>query len=250
MLQKKRKNIRDRYARELKENKGKSGQGRKVKSSYMYANQLGFLSDVIQRRPTDTSMDDGAPLSPNSQSESASESPATIHDDSPTVHVAKKRKGNTLEQKLVEALDNHSIRQKQKAQTVNSEEDDDRLFLLSLVPFMKSIPPHFKFAARMDIMQSINKYNPIQSPAPSVYSPQLPYNQIPTQAPSHQSGILHQWQYLNPHAGPSGLPDFNQSPSQQEPQTGPSGIQRQSTESPLMSPGSSYSQDTDITQLF
>lgn len=44
-------------------------------------------------------MDDVAPTSPNSPSESASETPAT-GDESSTIHVAKKRKGSTLEKNL------------------------------------------------------------------------------------------------------------------------------------------------------
>lgn len=103
----------------------------------------------------------------------------------------------------MEALDTHSIRQKQKAETVNSVEDDDRLFLLSLVPFLKLIPPHFKFAARLDIMQSINKFIAVQPPAPSQHSQQLAYNRTPTQAHYHQSGINGNIQIRN-----LNLPDF------------------------------------------
>lgn len=77
---KKWKNIRDTYATKLRENKGKSGQGRKSKSAYMYTNQLNFLSDVLQPRPTDTSMND-----------------VTFHDETSPVHAFKKRKGNMVE---------------------------------------------------------------------------------------------------------------------------------------------------------
>lgn len=37
-------------------------------------------------------------------------------------------------------------------------EDDDRLFLSSRLPTLKSLPTHLKFAVRMAMMQCINKY--------------------------------------------------------------------------------------------
>lgn len=91
---KKWKNIRDTYATKLRENKGKSGQGRKSKSAYMYTNQLNFLSDVLQPRPTDTSMNDVADLLPNDRNKAVSE---TFHDETSPVHASKKRKGNLVE---------------------------------------------------------------------------------------------------------------------------------------------------------
>lgn len=215
----------------------------------MYANQLAFLRDVIHRRPTDASMDDMDPSSPNHETGFPSETQASIN-ETPAVHVAKK-KGNMVERKLVEALENHNIRQKQKSENVNSGEDDDKLFRLSLLPFLKSIPPHFKFAARMDIMQSINKFVIVQPAAPH-HHPQQQYSQN-LGASGHQPGIQH-WQYLNTQPGPTGVqPYVNQSPSvhQEEPLPGPSGIQQQRAESPLRSPISSlYSQDDTQLTLF
>lgn len=62
---------------------------------------------------------------------------------------------NPVETKLIEALDRKA--EEKKKETIN--EDDDRLFLLSLLPSsLKSIPQHLKLNATMDIMQSVNKY--------------------------------------------------------------------------------------------
>lgn len=97
ILQKKWKNIRDRFAREIKENKGKSGQGHKAKNVYMFANQLAFLRDVIRLRPTDASKETMDPSSPNHENDSASETQSGL--DKP-VHVSKKRKGNVVEKYL------------------------------------------------------------------------------------------------------------------------------------------------------
>lgn len=135
---------------------------------YIFANQLAFLRDVIRPRPTDASIETMDPFSPNHENDSASETQSGL--DKP-VHVAKKRKGNVVEKRLMEALENHNLRQKEKSESIKNEsknvcEDDDKLFLLSLLPFLKSISPHFKLSARIDSMQSINKFIIVQIPAP------------------------------------------------------------------------------------
>ncbi|CAG9771468.1 unnamed protein product [Ceutorhynchus assimilis] len=164
VLQKRWKNIRDRYSREIKKNQGKSGKGQKGKSAYKYTSQLWFLNDVIQRLPADASMDD-IKLETGLAAETST---STVYDEPSAEHVTKKRKGNIVERKRVEALASPNINQEGQIQTINSNEEDDRLFLLSLVPFLKSIPPHSKLAARMDIMQSINKFMTVQFPAPTL----------------------------------------------------------------------------------
>lgn len=222
----------------------------------MYANQLAFLTDVVRNRPTDTSLVHTNPSSPTNETEPA---PTIHHEDSiENVQITKKRKMNTMEIKLMKALDNHNIRQNQKAARETYYEDDDKLFLLSLLPFVKSIPPHFKFAARMDIMQSINKYIIVQPP--SLPLQQASYSPNPiglVQVPDHQSALQQEWQQFRvatPQLGPSEVQHhFSQNPvvHQQEPQPGPSGIQRQRTETPMMSPiGSVYSQDSTDLSLF
>lgn len=191
ILQRKWKNIRDRYARELKEKKGKSGQGRKGKSTYLYTNQLAFLSGVILPRTTDTSLNTMDPSSPNENGPPL-ESQVVLDEPSDVPEVSKKRKVNMVERKLLDAIETHNIRQKEKSKTEKTD-DDDRLFLLSLLPFMKSIPPHFKLAARMDIMQTINKFITAQQPPANYPHPQQ-YNQNNYQPPGHQS---QQHQFLN-----------------------------------------------------
>lgn len=139
---------------------------------------------------------------------------------------------------------------------MKESEDDDRMFLLSLLPHMKSIPPHLKLVSKMEIMQTINKFISIQPPAPYQQSQQLYVSQ------QNQNSILQPTS--------TGVQSFiNQSPSvYQEPQPGPSGIQtgypgsifpahqpqpqyaasqQQTVTSPLTSP---YSQDDTDISLF
>ncbi|KAG5889594.1 hypothetical protein JTB14_024015 [Gonioctena quinquepunctata] len=73
------------------------------------------------------------PFPPNHEPGPASETPV-IPDEHSDVQVSKKRKGNAVEKKLLEAMDTYNIRQKGKSQfeKVGASEDDDKLFLLPL----------------------------------------------------------------------------------------------------------------------
>lgn len=203
----------------MKENKGKSGQARKGKNTYMYANQLAFLNSVIHHRSTDTSLDHRDSPSPNQESGLVSETsvaPGELSDG----QVSKKRKGNAVEKKLLEAIDNYNIRQKGKSQLekVGASEDDDKLFLLSMLPLVKSIPAHLKLAARIDIMHTINKFITMQPATPPLQTQPSPNSQYHNQPSISQPGIQ-QYSILQPVS--SGVQHY----FPQEPQPGPSGIQ-------------------------
>lgn len=60
------------------------------------------------------------------------------------------------------------------ARGVRLDEDDDRCFLLSLLPIMKSIPDHFKLISRLEILQTINKFASFPALSPWLL-PQPPY---------------------------------------------------------------------------
>uniref|UniRef100_A0A6P7EYI0 Uncharacterized protein LOC114324624 n=1 Tax=Diabrotica virgifera virgifera TaxID=50390 RepID=A0A6P7EYI0_DIAVI len=204
ILQKKWKNIRDRYSKNVKQNKRKSGQAGR-KNVYKYTNQLAFLSDVIHLRFADISMNNIDPPSP--------------------------KKRNSLEKALLGAIGKHNVRQNQNTQK-DCYADDDKFFLLSLLPFLKSIPPHFKFAVRMDIMQSINKFNvipPLASQLASTVQQQGPITSL-------RSSI----DEVKPYVGQSS------SVHHREPQPGPTGTgaHQQSHATSLLSPiNSIYLQD-------
>lgn len=120
--------FRQHSSEEVEKYKKKSGKAQKGKNVYMYAKQLAFLSDVIHRRPTDASLDNMNPSSPNNETGSASEISTVL--DSLQMSMLPKKK-----------IEDHTIRQKQKSQTekLDYDKDNDKLLLLSLLPFIKLI---------------------------------------------------------------------------------------------------------------
>lgn len=191
LLQKKWKNIRDRYSRELQEKRGKSGNSSKKKSPYMHSQALMFLEDTVKNRKASisASMDDSQGLSQsvdNAEVESQQEVKlrtecSSIEQGVPLPRnrpIKKKRRLIPSEPKIIPPLENDTVR---KEKTDKSEEDYDRHFLLSLLPTMKFIPGHLKLNARIEIMQAISKYTlytpPISSPHPRhhLYEPQSAY---------------------------------------------------------------------------
>lgn len=150
LLQKKWKHIRDRYARDVKERKGKSGQGSTKKIPYIYGKFLTFLDNTIMAKKTVSSLEDDAEEAAAAVSNvSASTSKET------EVNVGKKRKIDPVEEQILEALRTNKTRREQQEKM---EDNEDRHFLLSLLPSLMQIPPNLKLNARMDIMQCIKNY--------------------------------------------------------------------------------------------
>lgn len=175
----------------MQERKGKSGQAARKKSPYVHAQQLSFLEDTLKNRLTTNSIANEEESleaeNPEDFSTPSSSRRNLSTETSITTNIGKKRRLNPVETKLIEALDKKAEEHKKK-EKIN--EDDDRLFLLSLLPSLKSIPPHFKLSARMDIMQSINKYF-IPTPT-TTCSSKIPYHAIVPSTSSRSSNIPYQ----------------------------------------------------------
>nr|CAI5862547.1 unnamed protein product [Callosobruchus analis] len=133
-LQRRWKNLRDCYARELV---------RPKKSSYLYYQQLSFLQNVIKRHKRIFPM------------EPVPESPS-------------QKPGNIL-LNLKGAASGSASSEDQSAPPDSTEADEsdcDRLFLMSLVKPLKDIPEDARFEVKMEIMQIIQqarlkaKHNP------------------------------------------------------------------------------------------
>ncbi|KAF5299132.1 hypothetical protein FQR65_LT09491 [Abscondita terminalis] len=148
--------------------------------------KLSFLEDTIKNRTTSNSMDNNEQESQETENPEDSSTSLSLRSElsTETTNIGKKRRLNPVETKLIEALDRKAEERKKKEKI--NEEDDDKLFLLSLLPSLKSIPLHFKLNARMDIMQSINKY--FISP-PTTCSSNIPYHTFVQSANSHSSYI-------------------------------------------------------------
>lgn len=141
-LQKKWKNIRDSYTRELSKQKCiKSGSRADNRRQYIFFNQLSFLSPVCETRPPDEE------AKANEESEEYAQKRLRN-----TSKVSKRPRSE--EQKLYEVLA-ESVQLKASA---IKEDDPEKHFLLSLVPDLKCIPQHLQIDAKCEIMSVLIKY--------------------------------------------------------------------------------------------
>lgn len=125
----------------------KSGSGcGSRKSEYIYFNQLQFLRKVVAIREPDPA--------------AATADPATSPDNESQIdrqvngRKRQKTKDITEEDKFISIL-NKSIENRETNDVIN--QDEDRLFLLSLVETLKKVPPHRKMATKIKIMSVLDE---------------------------------------------------------------------------------------------
>ncbi|CAG4954769.1 unnamed protein product [Parnassius apollo] len=160
-LQKRWKNLRDCFTRELRRLKDvKSGSAAKRKSQYTYFNQLLFLRSVLDTNATENSLEEAS-----QENESARSSDLeTQQSASKSLRTKRKKKIPNEESDtdpLISVL-HKTIATIEKTDTQNS--NCDRLFLLSLLDRFQNIPAVMKTKAKMEIMEIIEKYQPNYEP--------------------------------------------------------------------------------------
>ncbi|XP_077298779.1 uncharacterized protein LOC143919995 isoform X2 [Arctopsyche grandis] len=173
-IQRKWKSLRDSYKRErIKQKYVKSGAAASGRKQYLYLNQLSFLSVLAETKPDSLNQEQGSP------------SPAPV----PGKNIKKKsRLMSNIEKTEQEVLQN--ISENIKIKKAQSEDDADRGFLLSLLPFIKNIHVDVKLDAMRDILRLLKKYNmykPVRNPsAPSPHCGYHPQTHTFAPAPSHE----------------------------------------------------------------
>lgn len=138
-VQKKWKNVRDRYAREINSRAEKPIEGMRKKRPYVYNHQLSFLRDIVTIRRKSPTFD-------------KVEIVEEVDEDAKDPLAES---GTFVQERQLSPFSHTPLRERIN----NSEENDNRLFLLSLLPSMELIPPHLKLTARMDIMEVVHKYS-------------------------------------------------------------------------------------------
>lgn len=158
-MQKKWKSIRGCFTREINRQKNlKSGSAGGRKSEYLYFQQLQFLKNTVLIREPDPVTTSAEPAE-NSQGNKEVVNPAK----------RIKTKENTDDDKFVAAI-NKSIESREKHDAL--KEDEDHLFMLSLVETLKRVHPQRKMATKIKIMSILdeatrtNYYN-TETPGPS-----------------------------------------------------------------------------------
>ncbi|XP_076039964.1 uncharacterized protein LOC143024744 isoform X2 [Oratosquilla oratoria] len=158
VLQKKWKNIRDHYRKECARRKTeKSGSGASsAKKEYIYYSQLSFLSSTVETRPQKSS----DKVEEDTDVQTAR---SECSQDLPKIQAKKKKVSH--EDSLIGALSANIYKQIQEP-----KEDADKDFLMSLLPYVKSVPDSAKLECRCEIMQVLKKYN-TSSINPMQYAP-------------------------------------------------------------------------------
>ncbi|KAL4714347.1 hypothetical protein ACJJTC_009699 [Scirpophaga incertulas] len=143
-LQKKWKNIRDNFVKALKDNVSRSGSAAKKKTQYIFYNNLMFLKDTVSINETDSNM----PRQENDGNETENVTDPVI--PPPPKRNKKKKKEDDIGVELINVLNKNVEFRK-------AEEDEDRLFFLSLVSEIKKVPEHIRLRTKAKIMQVITE---------------------------------------------------------------------------------------------
>lgn len=199
-LQKKWRNIKDSYNRERRRlNGAKSGSAAQRKSPYVYYNILSFLN--CNTPPTNTHTSISSPDAEGTEIPQDIESPRGPYE---TRVLAKKRKPqDEVGRQLINVLkESAEARQKRDNEMF---QDDDKLFMLSLVSDFKKVPQHLKLSVKRQFINILEEtqlqancqntasqgyyttqHNPQPIPPPSGYNMCYQQDYSTTQYPSRE----------------------------------------------------------------
>ncbi|GBM68724.1 hypothetical protein AVEN_69136-1 [Araneus ventricosus] len=161
LLQKKWKNIRDWFSRELGE-KPKSGDGSRKKTPYMYSQQLQFLRDTLAFRKTTNSLVPDVQVCGDTDFNVSSPSiDVTEEATKPPPRKRSRTNNHLIEKKIIEVLGKNMT---DRQEIAKNNQDADRLYLLSLLPALKFIQPHLILKAKMKILEVLDEFPKINYP--------------------------------------------------------------------------------------
>lgn len=243
-LQKKWKNIRDSFLRELRRVKGaKSGAAAKRKSPYVYFQHLMFLKDTVEPNTTESNINDAENIVPPT--------PESVSQGQP--RSKKKKEDNNFEKEDLVLVLKESINSRSQRESA-LEDDDDRLFMLSLVKDFKKIPESAKLKTKMEMINLIhraqsgiydqNHYEPMTRH--SLSQPTYPRSSY-TNHQEYQQG------YFTKQSDNGSLTTMSCRPSQSRPNELPPPLDSGGEENYIQSPESNYSQasqDSEIIETF
>lgn len=176
-LQKKWRNIRDCFVKAHKAKDTKSGSAAKKKIPYVFYNNLLFLKDTISVNTTisNVTVDNETNSDPNE----VAQNDASAATNFPWTPARKKQKKNDdhIGQELIQALNRNFENKK-------CEDDEDRLFFLSLVKEFKKIPDDLRMQTKLDLLKVIRDAQFSHYPTASWASPYRGY-----QTAHHPSNI-------------------------------------------------------------
>ncbi|KAG8289300.1 hypothetical protein J6590_107336 [Homalodisca vitripennis] len=209
VLQKRWKNLRDSFARELRKKKTtKSGSGAVKGTPYVYFQRLIFLENTVRNKETTSNLD----LSSNSQlpeeEEADTEDLVTPGPINSGESQRKKIKLNPVDKHFSDIL-TKSIAVREKQQLESTNDDEDKLFCLSLYKELKKIPEQGRIRTKIQLLEVIQRsqecYQPTHHSAPHIVAPpQQNYSTYNTSVPRY---------YNNPYGQGAATQTWNQNPS-------------------------------------
>lgn len=162
-LQKKWKNLRDNFSKELKRQKDmKSGSGAGKRNPYIYFHRLQFIEKVVANNTTISNLSGNDQFDHEPEIEDLQPGPSKVS--------AKKFKTNTnnMDKQLMDILHKSvELREKRDAEC-SSSQDEDKLFCLSLYKELLKVPEHGRITVKIQLLQTLQRaqsfYNPLQEP--------------------------------------------------------------------------------------
>ncbi|GFY38490.1 6-phosphogluconate dehydrogenase, decarboxylating [Trichonephila inaurata madagascariensis] len=197
-LNKKWKNLRQCYKRELDSQYPKSGSAKKKKSQYIFFDTLSFLAPMFPSKATTSNTaveeeeDDeveGIEVGDESnvQEESSEETNQSLRSFAASAKKSCKRKREPEDpvadvcQFLKQSLEDKIAAEKRQKE--RDEMDDDRQFLMSLLNHTRAITERHKLDMRAEVLQIVTKYyNMSRCPQPEPFTTHSPPFQQPVHA--------------------------------------------------------------------
>lgn len=176
-LQKKWKSLRDGYVKELKKIKTvKSGSATPVKSSYLFFRRLQFLQPTVQKNSTESNFETDFdsyenPETENLNQETSSNTPNQAEKNSNQQQQRKKIKLPPADEHFANIIEK-SLNNRNNYE--KKEDDEDKLFCMSLYNEIKKVPEAMRLKTKIDIYNLILQKQTIQqtqSPSLTVLSP-------------------------------------------------------------------------------
>lgn len=151
-IQKKWKALKDAYFRSLRTQTVKSGSGASKKRPYPFQQQMSFLQPVTVNRQTSGNMiveeDDVSAIDIENDQQSEDHVPPVFKKPK------SKTKKETFETQLLEILKSEQTANQSSG---SSEDDDNKMFLLSLLPKMRLLSEDASFEFRIKVMQCLQE---------------------------------------------------------------------------------------------
>ena len=140
MLQKKWKSLRHNFARELKRQKTlKSGSTAKCHTPYIYFIRLRLLENSVSNKETTSNFDEDTAETDTQDSADSDLQSDSTRETSQTQNIKKEIKLNLVDQHFSDIL-TKSIQARENRETEQNNQDEDKLFCLSLYKELQEVP--------------------------------------------------------------------------------------------------------------